>query len=396
MGKEGLLNKENYMVPRNDEVSIHVAHSQAEKREIYKFRYRVLAEGMGKFIKKNKQNFGMISDCMDEYSQLLYAQSNLGIIGTLRVMFGNMGQFPQDLTKTFYMEKFQTLVDGSNQTFCLATKLSIEKKYRGSQVLYMLTAKAYEMIRTNHVKFTFTGCNPHLIPLYEQLGFRKFSRNFTDPGYGLLVPLIMVVEDVEHFRAVRSPFYRVARELSNDNQWGQAFLHAFPEAARYINSQLIRKDDLWKIVTKKLGESPLAAVPLLAGLSQDESAVLLHSGVVVTCYEADCLVSPGEVSNEVFILLTGALLTDSAGVQRLIQPGESFGGTGLTEPRPQYATISAAADSEVLVIPRQGFERFCRRQPQAGHQIIRNLRLTMPVGMHPVRLKAVKGGMGRE
>lgn len=387
--------KVNFMETVNSDITVHVAHTPIEKKEIYKFRYQVFVEEMGKSLQNTVQRCGMIIDAMDEQSLLLYAQDSSGIIGTIRLTFGNAKQFPQVLSKTFCMDKFQLLGEGADKELCLITKLAVKGKYRGSQVLYMLTVKGYEIFRLHHTKFAFGGCNPHLIVLNEQLGFRRFTRNFTDPGYGLLVPFVMVVEDIEHFSAIRSPFYRVARKLQNDSQWRQKLLCSFPEAKQYINSQLVSTVELWKAVNQKLGKSPLKVMPLLTKLSEDEAATFLHFGVILPCFEDDRIVSHGEVSNEIFFLLSGVLLSENADGTHLIQPGQSFGGTGLKNPCPQSETVSAVIDSEILVVSRQGFEKFCRRYPNAGKQIMQNfLRLTN--SHEPSKMKYAIGGLGHE
>lgn len=373
-----------------DEIAVHVAESQLEKREVYRFRYQVFVEEMKKSIKIAEQNAGMLIDPMDDQSLLLYAHNDTGIVGTLRLTFGNAGQFPQELAEIFCMEQFQMLGGDTDKKLCLTTKLAIKEGFRGSQVLYMLMSKAYELARTSRTKFAYGGCNPHLVALNEQMGFRRFARNFTDPGYGLLIPLVMVVEDLEHLRAVRSPFYRIARKLPHESQCGQEFLRAFPQAAKYINSQLISKADLWTIITQKLGQSPLSAMPLLEGLSQDESAAFLHCGVILPCFANDRIVHHGEMSDEIFFLLSGSLLSQNSGFSRLIQPGQSFGGAGLIRPRPQHELIRAVVDSEVLVIPRPHFEKYCRRYPHAGSQLMKKLSLLTKI---PEINSGIEGGI---
>lgn len=373
-----------------DEIIVDVAENPGEKREVYQFRYQVFIEEMNKSIAITEQNAGMLIDSMDDRSLLLYAYNDAGIIGTLRLTFGNARQFPRELADIFFMDQFQLLGGDTDNKLCLTTKLAIKEKFRGSQVLYMLMRKAYELARVYHTKFAYGGCNPHLVPLNEQMGFRRFTRNFTDPGYGLLIPLVMVVEDLEHLRAVRSPFYRIARKFPNESQCGQEFLRAFPQAAGFINSQSISRAALWAIIAQKLGQSPLSGMPLLEGLSQDEAAAFLHCGLVLSCFTNDCIVHEGEMSDEIFFLLSGSLARQSSGSPQLIQPGQSFGGAGLIKPRPQFGIIHAVTDSDILVIPRPYFEKYCRRYPHAGHRLMKKLSLLTEL---PESNYAVEGGV---
>jgi hypothetical protein len=212
--------------------------------------------------------------------------------------------------------------------------------------------------------------------MYEQMGFRRFTHNFVDPGYGLLVPIVMVIEDIEHFHAVRSPFYRLARGLKNDSDIGNLFVSTFPETLSHVNSQLISKQALWQIIAHKLKTSPLAAIPLLNGLAEKEASAFLHFGVIIQVNQHDCIVNHGDTSNELFILLSGFLRGESLHQSRTIFPGHFFGGAGMFIPQAQSEKITAEVPAEVLVIARQYFEKFKRLYPAAYFQVFRNLNLT--------------------
>jgi predicted GNAT family N-acyltransferase len=353
-------------------ISIETARRKSEKQEIYQFRYQVYVTEMAKpIIGKHSQD--MINDALDDSSLLLYARDNTGIIGTLRLTFGESKDFPVDLADIFDMKKAETTLRQhyTSVKFCLSTKLAIKKNYRSSQLLYMFIVEAYKHFRKNNVQFNFSGCNPYLIPMYEQMGFRRFTHNFVDPGYGLLVPIIMVIEDLEHFHAVRSPFYRLARGLNNDPNIGNLFISTFPQTLSHVNSQLISKEDLWQIITHKLKASPLAAIPLLNGLEEKAASAFLHFGVIIQVNPHDCIVNPGDASNELYILLSGYVQGETFHETRIIYPGQSFGNTGMVMPEVQVEKITAVTFSEVLVIAKQYFPKFKRLYPAAYFKVLR-------------------------
>lgn len=355
-----------------DPVEIGIATTTDEKEAIYKFRYQVYIEEMGKPLDSADHANNLIHDPMDDWSVLVYAQTNGTIIGTLRLAIAKAAQFSAPLQKTFCMGKIEALFPQKN-LLSLATKLAVKANYRGSQVLYSMLYKTYEICHEHDIKYTFGGCNPYLIPLYEQMGFRRFTGNFTDPGYGMLTPLVLVIGDISHFRTVRSPFYRMARRWTNDAMPSIKFLDAFPSVQSFVNTQLISKEGLWDTVTLMLGSSPLRGIPALNGLNKEDAAALLHLGAVFPCVPGDQIYGRGEKSSEIYILLSGALLLDRLDHALTIRPGDCFGSSVPSIPQPVRETVTAVKDANILVISWQALERFSHKHPAAASQVMKNL-----------------------
>lgn len=377
--------------PNADQMRVGIATTNDEKEAIYKFRYQVYIEEMGKPLESADHVNGLIHDSTDDRSVLIYVQINSTIIGTSRLTIAKAANFPHSLQKIFSMDKFQNLYPQTDLS--LATKLAIKAEYRGSQVLYLISSKAYEVWREHNVHYTFGGCNPYLIPLYEQLGFQRFTANFTDPGYGMLVPLVLVIEDINHFRAVRSPFYRIARRWTNDPMPAIKFFDAFPSVQSFVNTQLITKEALWNSVTLLLGRSPLKGLPLLRGLSEDAAAALLHLSAVFPCTTGDQIYGCEEKSSEIYVLLAGALLSEKPEKVRIIRPGDAFGNLASPISQPVNETVTTLTDANILVISWQALERFAQKHPDAAIQVRQNLEAltrTAPASLAPDRI--LKGG----
>jgi hypothetical protein len=62
------------------------------------------------------------------------------------------------------------------------------------------------------------------------MGFRQYIEPFQDPEIGAQVPLVLVIEDVEHLRASRSPFLVKALERHNSNYAARWFVNKFLNA----------------------------------------------------------------------------------------------------------------------------------------------------------------------
>ncbi|GMA98580.1 GNAT family N-acetyltransferase [Pelosinus sp. IPA-1] len=353
-------------------IKIKKASTKREREAIYKLRYRVYVEEMGKtpMLSANHKEKKIV-DAVDDQSVLLYAQLGAEVIGTIRVTVGNMGAFPTELQQVFKMKQFDDFLQGTaNQKHSLSTKMMVISKYRSSQAAYLLLSKAYEVFRDEGVQFIFGGCSPYLVPLYERLGFRRLGYNFIERGFGLIIPLFLITEDIKHLQTVRSPFLRVAKQRKNSPDAAKWFLEEFPQSTKVVNTQLTTKEQLWAYVQ---GELRGQSISILKGLMEEEAMQVLHMGTIFHCQEGDTIINTGEVTKELYILLSGKVTVLSNGVASEKVPGQCFGRAGLIQAQVQKNDVSATTESEVMVISQQAFEKFYRSNPTIGIKVLQNL-----------------------
>ncbi|WP_312562486.1 cyclic nucleotide-binding domain-containing protein [Anaerospora sp.] len=363
-------------------IQIGIAATDAEKEKIFHLRYEIYVEEMKRQPNLADHRSKQLVDEIDKWAILLYAKVGTEYIGTMRINIGSIDEFPSDLANVLLMNRFRQFCNTSgNPLVAFSSKLMVSKQYRNSAALHLLSAKGYELYCNHHVRFNFGGCNFYLLRLYEQIGCRRFGRSFEDPGYGLLHPFILLVDDISHLKAVRSPFFRKARKREGLNSaatdW---FFNEFPEAASMINSQLVTEGELWNIVTNHFSASgsPESVIPVLRGLSETEASIFLfRCGVIVQCHAKDRIITRGLISEELNILLSGRLVASKHLLQekRLILPGQSFGAIGLSGPAIQQMDFEAATPAEIMVISRQYFRKFSVAYPDIANAILQNLKM---------------------
>lgn len=356
---------------------VGIAKTAAEKKEIYAFRYQVYVEEMSRRLKTTKNEKGLLYDEMDDWSYLIYVKAGLQIVGTGRVNIGEIEKFPPELINQLSLDRFQKFYEGKeNRKFALSTKVMVAPKYRNSQVLYLLIAKGYELYCKHRVQFSFGGCNMYLLRLYEEVGVRRYGRNFVDPGYGLITPIVWLVDDIEHMKKLHSPFYRIARKRQGVNkQVVNWFFNEFPAAIKVINSRLITEKELWKTLSTRLGNSPEQVMPILQGLTATEAMKFLHEcGIVAQCHAGDHITTSGDPGNEINILLSGKLqiLNAYPGANK-IHPGQHFGALGLVDHTINTQDIIADTLADILVLSRMCFPKFHRRHSAIANQVLNNL-----------------------
>lgn len=356
-------------------ITIGFAETAKEREEIFHFRYHIYAEEMGKSFPCMDHLNKYLHDELDEQALLLYAEDNGNMVGTLRLNIATIRQFPDFWVNKLSLNRFLPFVT-ENQNIAYASKFLIADSHRNSTLPYLLSANSYELYCRHQVQFTFCVANLHLVRLYEQFGFHRYSHNFTDPGYGLLAPFVLLVDDIEHFHTVRSPFFRLARKRTSLNSQTRAWFCAeFPEYSKSINSQLITADALWLTLNSYLESRPVLSIPLLHGLDEEAAKKFLHHcAVIVHCQTGDQITVKHDSSHALYTLLSGKLHSPDLHSAALLRSGDHFGAAGLICQERHPHDMFAATDCDILVLTSLAFPKFRHANPNTAEKIINNLR----------------------
>lgn len=354
--------KENH----DKQIQMKIARTEGEKEKIYQFRYEIFVEEMSTPVHAADHRNKTIVDELDQHSILIYAVTGSKIIATARVTIGNTDLFPEWLSTTFSFSKFNDLLyDYPNKKVGLTTKMAIAPAYRGSTIMFRLIAEMYKIYNDYQVQFSFGGGNPRLIQLYERVGYRRFTRNFTEPGYGLLIPLVFIHDDIGHLKSVRSPLYRLFPK-TQQSVLSKRFYKAFPESIKHINSQL--QDHSSKLIQSILNDKYL--MPLNT-LTKEERNTLIQLGAIIHCTEDDIITTVGEMSSELYFLLSGLLSAQSSSKLYKIYPGQCFG-DGINGSRAYSEQITAVTESDLLIISTASFEKFNHMFPNKALHILKS------------------------
>lgn len=369
---EEKMGKPKYLDP-NEELGIQIgiASTDEEKKEIFRLRYRIYVEEMQRQPIMIDHANKLLFDEMDSWATLVYAKVGSELIGTMRANIGSVDEFPPELVRILLMDRFRSFCHENSLSVAFSSKLMVSKQYRHSTASHQLLAKGYEIYCNHHVQFNFGGCNFYLLRFYEQMGYRRLGKSFIDPGYGLLHPFILVVDDVDYLKTVRSPYYRIARKrVDLDRSSVNWFLKEFAGEEEIINSQLVSEGELWRLICDRLGTNPAEAIHAFKGVSDmDLRTFFYRCAVVVQCHAGDLITTRGLVSEELNILLSGNLMNNG---EKILQ-GQHFGAVGIAEPSIQTAEIEAITSAEIIVVSRQYFRKFSVSHPVAARQILTNI-----------------------
>jgi predicted GNAT family N-acyltransferase len=361
-----------------EEFQICIADTLAEKKAIYEFRYKTYVEEMEKYKLKLTHQDKELSDEMDEWGILIYVKTGKDVIGTLRMNIGKMSDFPKTIVEELSMRDFQEYYDANtNYQVATVTKLIVALEYRSSSVLYIMMSKAYEVYSRTGGQFAFGGGNLHLLRFYEKMGFHRYGKNFEDFGYGLISALVLLTDDMKHFRAIRSPLFRIARKKTMINSQDVNWFHEkFMKKLNIVNSQLVTADELWAILCERLHALPTEVIEILQELSIEEAKKFLHAcSSIVQCAPGETITVQGDISYSHNILLSGSLksLTFIKPIREYKIPGQYFGANGLTEHHKHLEEIVTTTQSEILVLTGFTFPKFSKANLDIANKIMKKM-----------------------
>jgi predicted GNAT family N-acyltransferase len=358
------------------DLEVRTAETDQERTLIYRFRYQVYVEEMGKTLSGADHVQRLIRDPMDDFSTLLYVTDGQDLQATLRLTWIDQGTVPQRHQSYYALNRF---AERPPRELALASRLMLSPDQRGSGLLGRLLVKAYEICRQREVKFVFCDCAPALVQLYEHLGFKRYKDNVYDPDTGLKIALVLVTEDIEHLRASASPLYRLAAGLTNDPESAGWFTAHFPPQVSYVPARLQSEEDLWYFLSARLHQRD---IPLFGGLEEDEISRFLKAGTVIKCAAGDKIIRAGEVGHEMFMLLSGAAEVRYRHQEReyslaTFGRGQIFGEIAFLTSLPRTADVVAMTDLEVMVITQQLLRKLTKTAPTTANQVLFNLTLVL-------------------
>lgn len=366
-------------------VQIAIARTEAEKARIFEFRYRIYVEELG----KNKLSSAnhverQITDRLDSCGLLFYAADEKGeLLATLRVNLGKDAPPTEDQISIYGLDKF--LERFSIEDLSFTSRLMVTRDRRGSNTLAQLLAFAYEYGVRQGARLDFCHCQPSLVQVYQHLGYRRYKENFVDPDTGYRVPMVLLGQDIEHLKLIRSPFVRVLRRLGDirDESESAAWLcRNFPQLCQEASRWLLDEESYVEYLAQKLMPMRHHEVPLLANLTEKERKTVLKEATLIHAKSGDHIIRAGDHDDEMYLLLNGNVEVrhhSSKLLLAIFETGQVFGELGFVSRFVNHlspvrsADVVAVNDCEILVITQTFVRRLLRKDPVLTAKLAFNL-----------------------
>lgn len=303
-------------------VSIRFAASDADREAIYRLRYDVYVREMHMFADVADHAGGRLLDDHDQTARLILAEADGEAVGTMRLNWGGDAPISAEHRLTYGLDRFLTKIDPKQVN--VITRLVVRPEYRRTDLTMGLIRLGATQVRALESTLQFCDCQPHLISMYEGLGFRPYATAYNDPHFGIMVPLVLVCADGERLASIHSPLEPIFRDWPPNAEL-PSLLSLIPESPP-VRVAMPSKERLDLDVTQLLESRGPDRVSLFDDLDEDQVRRLLRRGHVIECSRGAFVLRRGQILRTLFVLLQGELEARIDGVPiNTVGSGEMFG-----------------------------------------------------------------------
>lgn len=358
----------------NPDMDILIARTPEEQREVFAFRYEVLIGQLGRSHVNADHENRLLSDSADRAAMQIYMRKGGRIAAALRVIVAPVPMLPVYMRERFGLDAF----DIADLTVSFTDNLVVDAERADNRTAAILMTAAYKIACAKGSGFDFTNAAPGEVAVFERLGYRGYGENYQDADLGFRVPMVLPTGDLEHMKAVNSPFLSLARSMDHNRELVNWFRRAFADACQAGQPSAMDEEALWGYLTRKLNQTPHHGIPLLMALEYREAAQFLKLATVVRCAAGETIVAKGEMGNEMFVVLDGAVEVRD-GERRIAAFGKGgiFGEMAYLNAEPRTADVVALRPAEILVLTQDTMTRAMAKMPEIAARILFNLSLIL-------------------
>ncbi|WCL48997.1 methyltransferase domain-containing protein [Leptospira sp. GIMC2001] len=354
-------------------LTIKLAETEEEKYRVYALRYEVYIEELGRTQVHADHKNRLIKEPWDDTAHILYVQDDDKMVGTMRTNRKIDG--PMEYEELYDLEKFAPFYPND---VSMTTRLLVRDSYRNSMAAGMMCLRAYEMHREWGINLNFIDTRPHLVRLYQQLGYRFYKENIHHPEFGNAIPLVIILNDYEYLKEVRSPFIRVAKRFTNSRDEANLFAEKFAKYSTVKPLFSMGHDVLWDTFTTQVNMDPLKVLTFLSGFDPEEAKKLLGQLDLLEFEVSDIVFERGDESEGMYCIMEGSVEVVIPGpkgdiILAILNQGEIFGELGFVSKIKRTATIKVREHSKILLLNQKEFVKLESNYPALALKLLTNL-----------------------
>lgn len=286
-------------------ITIKQATTPEEILEITKLRYAIYVEEMRVYSGSADHENQILTDEYDQTDRILYAHNGSEIVGAISLVVGADGPMRKELADIYDVARFDNHLDQSKMGATI--RLMVKPAFRKSSLPFKLIVEGAKVFVEAGCELTFCTCQPHLLNMYNRLGFESYSVDIqNDPEFGIMVPLVLVMGDQENLKSIGSPLKSVFAEGS----YNLSAIDGIRMAMGSTSAQKASSENLgadWAEFYGILNEPERENALLFDGLNDNEIKEVIDQGHIIECHAGDKVIKMGQVTRTVFVPLTGIL-----------------------------------------------------------------------------------------
>ncbi|MCG9876234.1 MAG: GNAT family N-acetyltransferase [Leptospiraceae bacterium] len=354
-------------------LSVSIAKTHEEKQRIFALRYHIYIDELKRNQAFANHDLKTIQEPWDDTAHLLYVKDDDEIVGTLRMNRKMDG--PLEYEELYELEKFTPFYPNS---ISMTTKLLVLDKYRNSMAASLLCMSAYEIHREWGLQFNIIDTRPHLVRLYQQLGYRFYKENINHPEFGNAIPLVLILDDLDYLKEVRSPFQRIAKKYENKKNTAEFFKKQFPKYYSVKPLFSMSHEVLWNTFTEQVNIDPRKVLTFMSGFTSEEATKILGQLDLLDFDRSDVVFEKDDESEGMYCILEGSVEVVIPGLKghqllAILSQGEIFGELGFVSKIKRTAKIVVREKSKILLLNQKEFVKLEANFPSLALKLLTNL-----------------------
>jgi hypothetical protein len=351
----------------------HAAETDEEKLAVYRLRYDVYVEEMGRYRGAADHERRLLVEPEDRTARIFYAAPEGEVVATSRFSWGGDAPFSARQIEQYQLAPF--LAEVPPDAIVVAERGMVVPRLRGGPIYEQLAATSRRFVQEKRVQLIFGACEPHLLSLYMGRGARPFAkRNINSPEAGYLIPIVTVVEDIEYLRRIGSPVAATAIDYGPDARIPSCIDRLVTQGS-VMSRRLSSADAYWGAVQRAIGALADGRSWVLDGLGDEEAARCLGHSNIIECNAGDRVLKKGGVARNMFVVLDGTLeVRDGDELVRVMSPGDVFGEIAFLLGQPRSADVYAATDGvRVLSLSEGTIRKLIESDPGVAARLLLNI-----------------------
>jgi Cyclic nucleotide-binding domain len=353
---------------------IHLAESDAEKEAVYRLRYDIYVEEMGRFRGLADHAGRRLIEPEDATARIFYgAEADGTVVATLRLSWGGDAPFSKRLIESYQLAPF--LAEMAPERIAVGERGMVTPRLRGSEIYRELGLFSRRFTSEKRIELIFGACEPHLLSLYVGQGARTFSnKNINSPEVGFAIPIVTVVEDVAYLRRIGSPSAATAKDWGDQARIPACVDRLITNGGNVISQRLTAAGAFWGEIHDALEQLGERRVAPFDGLSEEQAQRCIGKSNIIDCTAGDRVLKKGNVARNMFVVLDGTLeVRDGETLLRVLSPGDVVGEIAFLLEQPRSADVYAATDARVLSLSEGTVRKLIESDPDVAAHLLLNV-----------------------
>ena len=350
--------------------SVQFAETSADRERIYRLRFTIYSEELGRGHAVDSK--GHLTDQLDDTARLLLAEHEGEAVGTMRLNWGGDAPFEASDRSIYDLDALEAVVPADR--IVIFSRFATEAAYRGGDLPGQLIDAMIRFAIAKGVCVILCDCRPELVNVYLRLGMRVRGPIVATPATGLLIPLMLVLDDPAWIEAAGSRIAPLLYGTEPDAKRRDDLLALLPAEPPVQTLHRPEEAPKWTRIVDVLSRQSPDRFPIFQGLSVADIARLTTRANVIGCSRGDVIVRQGSKERMVFVVLEGAVdvVRDGEPVARLT-PGSVFGEVAFLAETPRMADIVAADEVRLICLRPRMLTELISSEPEVAAPFLFNL-----------------------